>query len=96
MDRRSTHGTWTREFLELIEARPVELAETIAASIGWERAPLKANVRRLKELGLTESLPTGYRLSPVAWPCSAIFVNRQGIGHTVQGAPRGRLRDHAN
>ncbi|USQ82000.1 hypothetical protein NF556_10265 [Ornithinimicrobium faecis] len=64
MDRRSTRGPWTRSFLELIEARPAELAETIGASIGWERAPFKANVRRLKELGLTESLPTGYRLSP--------------------------------
>lgn len=64
MDERSTRGPWTREFLELIEARPAELAETIGASIGWERAPFKATVRRLKELGLTESLPTGYRLSP--------------------------------
>ena len=64
MDRRSTRGLWTRQFLELIEARPAELAETIGASIGWERGPFKAQVRRLKELGLTESLPTGYRLSP--------------------------------
>ncbi len=64
MDRRSTRGPWTRQFLELIEARPAELAETIGASIGWERTPFKATVRRLKELGLTESLPTGYRLSP--------------------------------
>lgn len=64
MDRRSTPGPWTRQFLELIEAHPAQLAETIGATIGWERAPFKANVRRLKELGLTESLPTGYRLSP--------------------------------
>lgn len=64
MDARSTRGPWTRQFLELIEACPAELAETIGASIGWQRAPFKANVRRLKELGLTESLPTGYRLSP--------------------------------
>ena len=64
VDRRSSRGPWTRQFLELIEARPAELAETIGASIGWERAPFKANVRRLKELGLTESLPSGYRLSP--------------------------------
>jgi hypothetical protein len=64
MDRRSHHGPWTREHLELIEARPAELAETIAASIGREKKPFKADVRRLKELGLTESLPVGYRLSP--------------------------------
>lgn len=64
MDARSTRGPWTREHLELIEARPGELAETIAASIGREKRPFKADVRRLKELGLTESLPVGYRLSP--------------------------------
>ena len=64
MDERSSRGAWTRTFLELIEARPAELAETIGASIGWDRSPFKANVWRLKELGLTESLPTGYRLSP--------------------------------
>ncbi|MCK0111929.1 ASCH domain-containing protein [Ornithinimicrobium sp. F0845] len=64
MDARSSRGPWTRQFLELIEARPAELAETIGASIGWDRAPFKVPVRRLKELGLTESLPTGYRLSP--------------------------------
>jgi len=64
LDTRSSRGPWTRQFLEVIEARPAELAETIGTSIGWERTPFKATVRRLKELGLTESLPTGYRLSP--------------------------------
>lgn len=64
MDRRNRRGPWTREHLELIEARPGELAETIAASIGREKKPFKADIRRLKELGLTESLPVGYRLSP--------------------------------
>lgn len=64
MDRRSRRGPWTRAHLELIEARPAELAGTIAASIGRTKKPFKADVRRLKELGLTESLPVGYRLSP--------------------------------
>lgn len=64
MDARSKRGPWTREHLELIEARPGELAETIAASIGREKLPFKAAIRRLKELGLTESLRPGYRLSP--------------------------------
>lgn len=64
MDARSKRGPWTREHLELIEARPGELAETIAASIGREKLPFKADIRRLKELGLTESLRPGYRLSP--------------------------------
>lgn len=64
IDRRSTRGPWTTAYLELIAAHPATLAETVAASIGREKRPFKADVRRLKELGLTESLPTGYRLSP--------------------------------
>lgn len=64
MDGRSKRGPWTRQHLELIEQRPEELAEDLAHSIGREKLPFKADVRRLKELGLTESLNPGYRLSP--------------------------------
>jgi hypothetical protein len=39
-------------------------AEDLAASIGREKLPFKRDVRKLKELGLTESLLVGYRLSP--------------------------------
>lgn len=62
-DASSTHGPWTRETLRLIEARPATLAADIAASVGRERKPFKTDVRKLKELGLTESLDVGYRLS---------------------------------
>jgi hypothetical protein len=55
---------WTRRVLELIGANPGVRAGDLAASIGRERLPFKLDVRRLKELGLTESLPVGYRLSP--------------------------------
>ena len=55
---------WTVRVLELIRDRPETLAADLAASIGMEKAPFKRDVRRLKELGLTESLPVGYRLSP--------------------------------
>jgi hypothetical protein len=63
-DAASRHGSWTMETLRLIEQRPATLAADIAASVGRERAPFKADVRKLKELGLTESLDVGYRLSP--------------------------------
>ena len=63
-DAASQHGPWTRETLELIAARPETRAEDIAASIGREKLPFKRDVRKLKELGLTESLLIGYRLSP--------------------------------
>jgi hypothetical protein len=32
--------------------------------LGQEKLQFKVNVRKLKALGLTESLETGYRLSP--------------------------------
>lgn len=38
----------------------VELCE----AIGWDKPAFKAHVRRLKELGLTVSLPRGYELPP--------------------------------
>jgi hypothetical protein len=39
-------------------------AADLAAAMGRERQPFKADVRKRKELGLTESLEVGYRLSP--------------------------------
>ena len=39
-------------------------AADLAEAVGRERLPFKRDVRKLKELGLTESLETGYRLSP--------------------------------
>ena len=64
LDRMSRHGPWTRETLRLIRDRPEVAAADLAAEVGRERLPFKADVRKLKELGLTESLRPGYRLSP--------------------------------
>jgi hypothetical protein len=64
LDAASRHGPWTRKVLELIAAQPGTRAPDLAASLGRETAPFKADVRKLKELGLTESLQVGYRLSP--------------------------------
>ena len=63
-DAASRHGAWTRQTLELIAANPETRAEDLAASIGREKLPFKRDVRKLKELGLTESLLVGYRISP--------------------------------
>jgi hypothetical protein len=57
-------GPWARATLELISARPETRAGDLAVQMGQERLPFKANVRKLKALGLTESLEIGYRLSP--------------------------------
>jgi hypothetical protein len=64
LDRASRHGPWTRATLELIGKRPEVRAAELAASMGREKLPFKRDVRKLKELGLTESLSPGYRLSP--------------------------------
>jgi hypothetical protein len=64
MDEASHHGPWTRAVLELIAKRPEVRAEELAAEMGREKLPFKRDVRKLKELGLTESLNPGYRLSP--------------------------------
>lgn len=64
LDRSSHHGPWTRATLELIEKRPAVRAGDLAPVLGQELVTFKRNVRKLKELGLTESLEIGYRLSP--------------------------------
>jgi hypothetical protein len=64
MDRSSPHGPWTTAVLRLIEENPGVRAPDLAARMGRETLPFKRDVRKLKELGLTESLEVGYRLSP--------------------------------
>jgi hypothetical protein len=64
VDAASRVSPWTSQTLELIEAHPAVRAADLAESIGSETQPFKRRVRRLKELGLTESLDVGYRLSP--------------------------------
>jgi hypothetical protein len=64
LDAASRHGPWTAKVLGMIAERPGTRAPDLAASLRRETAPFKADVRKLKELGLTESLRVGYRLSP--------------------------------
>ena len=55
---------WAANVLRSIAARPATVSTVLAADLGMERLPFKQRVRRLKALGLTESLEVGYRLSP--------------------------------
>lgn len=64
MDDRSPRGAWTRQTLEAIAAQPGRRAGDLAAACGCETARYKADVRKLKALGLTISLEVGYQLSP--------------------------------
>ncbi len=63
MDANSPLGPWTRDYLEMIESMEGIRAPDLAQRVGLETQPFKARVRRLKELGLTESLRVGYRIS---------------------------------
>ena len=63
MDR-AADRPWTEEVLEQIGRRPGVVSTELAAEAGQDRAYYKLRVRRLKALGLTESLEVGYRLSP--------------------------------
>ena len=64
LDRASRHSPWTEAVLRAIGEWPGTRAVDLAASFGRDREPFKLDVRKLKELGLTESLRPGYRLSP--------------------------------
>lgn len=64
LDAASRHGPWTATVLAFIAANEGVRAADLAARLGRETLPFKADVRKLKELGLTESLEVGYRLSP--------------------------------
>ena len=55
---------WTRQTLELIGRHPGQRAAALAVEVSQELPTFKRNVRKLKALGLTSSLETGYCLSP--------------------------------
>lgn len=64
LDMKAPGGPWTRRTLELIREHPGVRAADLCGLMGQEKEAFKVNVRKLKSLGLTESLETGYRLSP--------------------------------
>ena len=55
---------WTVSVLRQIAETPGTRAPDLAAAANVETKRYKLDVRKLKELGLTESLKVGYRLSP--------------------------------
>jgi hypothetical protein len=63
LDRASRPGPWTLAALRLIEENPGVVARNLAREIDWPKVEFKVNVRKLKALGLTLSLPVGYELT---------------------------------
>ncbi len=64
LDAAGPKGPWVIDALRTIASDPGRRSDRLAKSLGVERFWLKANIRKLKELGITESLEVGYRLSP--------------------------------
>ncbi len=64
LDKASAAGPWTLATLQVIAENPAVRAGDLAPALGLEALPFKLNVRKLKNLGLTISMGTGYRLSP--------------------------------
>ena len=55
---------WTTRYLQMIASRPGVVSRILASQVDVDVPTFKRRVRQLKELGLTESLEVGYRLSP--------------------------------
>jgi len=63
MDSRADKA-WTKRVLAAIEQQPETRAADLAAALDMPRDVFKRRVRKLKELGLSQSLEVGYALSP--------------------------------
>lgn len=64
LERMDAKEPWTKKTLALIEKNPRIAASKLAVKLGRETLPFKADVRRLKKLGLTQSFEVGYEISP--------------------------------
>jgi hypothetical protein len=62
--RMDAKAPWTKRTLALIDAHPRVAASQLAAKLERETLPFKADVRKLKKLGLTQSFEVGYEISP--------------------------------
>ncbi|HJR58180.1 MAG TPA: hypothetical protein VJ813_02230 [Vicinamibacterales bacterium] len=60
----ASRSPWTIRYLRLIADQPGIVSRVLATRVDADVPPFKRRVRQLKELGLTESLEVGYRLSP--------------------------------
>jgi hypothetical protein len=63
MDRLSRRGPWTKQVLTLIARNPQRRAGDLAPKLDRELRVFKADVRKLKGMGLTTSFEVGYELT---------------------------------
>ena len=81
LDRASSVGPWTAVTLRLVDEHPERRAPDLAAVVDRPVPEFKRDVRKLKELGLTESLDIGYRLSPRG--AAVVDAARRAAGEQV-------------
>ena len=85
LDTASPNGPWTVQVLTAIVEQPGVAARVLAEPLDCDKDSLKPRVRKLKNLGLTVSLETGYELSPRG----RVVLNRLRGDHHLRGsAPR--------
>ena len=80
---------WTMQTFALIEESPRIAASKLAAKVGRQTAPFKADVVKLKKLGLTQSFEVGYEVSPRG----RAFL--EAIGGTKANMPKARAKTKA-
>ena len=64
LDNRGSIKNWIKPVLNHLKKYPGSPSKTISNDLGLDQAQLKLNIRKLKNLGLTISLGTGYKISP--------------------------------
>jgi hypothetical protein len=79
---------WTKRTLALIEKHPRVAASKLAASLKRETLEFKADVRKLKKLGLTQSFEVGYEVSPRGRAYLATVASRSGAARRKATRPR--------
>lgn len=75
--KRAHRLPWALDVLRLIRDQPGTVSTKLAAQAGRDRLPFKADVRKLKAIGLTESLEVGYRLTPLGERVASALERRQ-------------------
>ncbi|NNE27893.1 MAG: hypothetical protein HKN09_13700 [Saprospiraceae bacterium] len=65
MDGRSSTGPWTMQVLKLIQNHPHQRAQFLADTLERDKDKLKINIRKLKNMGLTQRHEVGYTISPL-------------------------------
>jgi hypothetical protein len=84
---RASAAPWTLRYLRLIADQPAVVSGTLARQAGAQVPVFKRRVRQLKELGLTESLEVGYRLSPRGRAVLDYLPSTENASSTFPGVP---------